>query len=326
MRFLFSVLASAMLTALVCIDCAAQEVHLRQEAETLLERADSISTPHQFHSYEQTIVFRSFSATGLQQGRFTSVVQGPRSYRDEYELGDYGLLVVVNGNMVADVGDRALAPVEIRRMTRLNHPYTARFDESDIIRSIQDSQVNGRPARCVEFDTVRGQKTSANELCIDKEYGILARVHANDETITNSDFFPYRGSHLPAHIVYEQNDLRMELEQTKTETDGPFDPDLLTPPANAKILGHVCTVYRRPFGRFMPQPRPGQRSANVDVMVHGTVRIDGTVRDASIDVSERADLNAEALQLFGSWRFTPATCDGTPLEIPAEITLHFQNR
>ncbi|HWO30907.1 MAG TPA: TonB family protein [Candidatus Acidoferrum sp.] len=326
MRFLFSVLASAMLTALVCIDCAAQEVHLRQEAETLLERADSISTPHQFHSYEQTIVFRSFSATGLQQGRFTSVVQGPRSYRDEYELGDYGLLVVVNGNMVADVGDRALAPVEIRRMTRLNHPYTARFDESDIIRSIQDSQVNGRPARCVEFDTVRGQKTSANELCIDKEYGILARVHANDETITNSDFFPYRGSHLPAHIVYEQNDLRMELEQTKTETDGPFDPDLLTPPANAKILGHVCTVYRRPFGRFMPQPRPGQRSANVDVMVHGTVRIDGTVRDASIDVSERADLNAEALQLFSSWRFTPATCDGTPLEIPAEITLHFQNR
>jgi hypothetical protein len=326
MRFLFSVLASAMLAALVGIDCAAQEVQLRQEAETLLERADSISTPRQFHSYDQTIVFRSFSATGLQQGRFTSVVQGPRSYRDEYELGDYRLLVVVNGNMVADVGDRALAPVEIRRMTRLNHSYTARFDESDIIRSIQDSQVNGRPARCVEFDTVRGEKTSANELCIDKEYGIVARVHANDETITNSGFFPYRGSHLPAHIVYEQNDLRMELEQTKTETDGPFDPDLLTPPANAKILGQVCTVYRRPFGRFMPQPKPGQGSANVDVMVHGTVRIDGTVRDATIDVSERGDLNAEALALFRTWHFTSATCDGIPLEIPAEITLHFPNR
>ena len=92
MRFLFSVLASAMLAALVGIDCAAQEVQLRQEAETLLERADSISTPRQFHSYDQTIVFRSFSATGLQQGRFTSVVQGPRSYRDEYELATTGCL------------------------------------------------------------------------------------------------------------------------------------------------------------------------------------------------------------------------------------------
>ena len=27
----------------------------------------------------------------------------------------------------------------------------------------------------------------------------------------------------------------------------------------------------------MPQPKPGQGGANVDVMVHGTVRIDGTV-------------------------------------------------
>lgn len=326
MRFLFSVLASAILIAFVGGDCAAQVVQLRQEAETLLERADFLSSPRHFHSYEQAITFRSFSAEGVRQGRFSSVVQGPRSYRDEYEFGDFRLLVVVNGTMVADLGDRARAPVEVRRMTRLNHPYTARFDESDIIRSIQDSQVNGRPARCIEFDTVRGEKTSANELCIDKEYGALARVHANDETITNSDFFPYRGTYFPSHIVYEQNDLRMELEQTKIETVGPFDPDLLTPPPNARILGHVCTVYRRPFGRFMPQPKPGQGGANVDVMVHGTVRIDGTVRDASIDVSERADLNAEALQLFGSWRFAPATCDGTPLEIPAEITLHFQNR
>ena len=316
----------ALLVVSLGFDCAAQDVHLRQEAETLLERADSLSTPHQFHSYEQTITFRSFSPAGTQQGRFTSVVQGPRSYRDEYEFEDYRLLVVVNGTMVADVGDRARAPVQVRRMTRLNHPYTARFDESDIVRSIQNNELNGRPAQCIEFDTVKGEKSSANEICIDNQFGILSRVRANDETVTNSDIFPYRGTYLPARIVYEQNDLRMELEQTKTETDGPFDADLLTPPPDARIIGRVCTVYRRPFGKFMPQPNPGQGGANVEVMVHGTVRTDGTIRDASIDVSEREDLNPEALQLFSTWRFTPATCDGTPLEIPAEITLHFQKR
>ncbi|MFZ0318846.1 MAG: TonB family protein [Candidatus Sulfotelmatobacter sp.] len=324
MRCLWPVVASVLLA--VGVQCAAQDVHLRQEAETLLERADSLSTPHQFHSYDQTIIFRSFSAAGSQQGRFTSVVHGPRSYRDEYDFGDYRILVVVNGNMVADLGDRARAPVQVRRMTRLNSPYTARFDKSDVVRSIEDRQVNGRPARCVEFDTIVGEKTSANELCIDKQYGVVARVHANDETITNADFFPYRGTYLPASIVYEQNDLRMELQQTKTETEGPFDSDLLTPPPDSTIVGHVCTVYRRPFGRFMPQPKPGQGSANIDVMVHGTVRTDGSVRDASIDVSERENLNSEAIQVFSAWRFTPATCDGTTVEIPAEITLHFQNR
>ena len=322
----WSAVAIALIFAWCGVDGSAQDVRLRQEAETLLERADSLSTPHQFHSYEQTITFRSFSSEGTQQGRFTSVVQGPRSYRDEYEFGDYRLLVVVNGAMVADVGDRARAPVQVRRMTRLNHPYTARFDETDIVRSIQDTQVEGRAARCIEFDTVKGAKTSANELCIDKQFGVLTRVHANDETITNADFFPYRDTYLPAHILYEQNDLRMELEQTKTVTDGPFDADLLTPPPAARVIGKVCTVYRRAFGKFMPQPKPGQGGTSVDVMVHGTVRTDGTVGDTSIDVSERADLDQEALQVFATWRFTPATCDGTAFEVPAEVTLHFQNR
>jgi TonB family protein len=325
MYYFRSVFTPVVLLVSLTAACAAQDVRVRQEAETLLERANSLSIPQEFASYEQTITFQSSSQDGSQQGRFTSVVQGPRSYRDEYELGDYRLLVVVNGAMIADVGDRARAPVPVRRMTRLNHPYTARFDQSDIIRSIQDSQVNERPARCIEFDTVMGEKTSANEICIDKQVGVLARVHVNGETITNSDFFPYRGTFLPAHIVYEQNDIRMELEQTKKETEGPFDPDFLTPPPEAQV-GHVCTAYRRPFGQFMPQPKPGHGGQNADVMVHGTVRIDGTVRDPSIDISERADLNQEALQIFSTWRFTPAMCDGAPTEIPADVTLHFQNR
>jgi TonB family protein len=325
MYFLRSVLAGAALIWF-SVECHAQDVRIRQRAETLLEHANSISTPHDFAGYEQTITFRSFTPAGTQQGRFTSVVHGPRSYRDEYEFEAYHLLVVVNGAMIADVGDRAQAPVQVRRMTRLNHPYIVRFDQPDIIRSIQDRQVSGRPAQCIEFDTITGEKSAANEICIDKEFGVLARVHANDETITNSDFFSYRDTFLPAHIVYEQNDLRMELEQTKSGIEGPFDPDFLVPPPNARWLGHVCNVYRRPFGRFMPQPKPGNGGSNADVMVHGTVRTDGAIRDASIDLSEREDLNQEALRIFRAWRFTPALCDGEAIEIPADATLHFQNR
>jgi len=322
---LWAVLSVAFLSTSLVTQCGGQDVKVRQRAETLLEHANSLSTPREFGSYEQTITFRSLSQVGAEQGRFTSVVQAPRSYRDEYEFADYRLLVVVNGDTIADVGDRALAPLQVRRMTRLNHPYTPRFDKSDVIHSIQDSQVNGRPAHCIEFDTVVGEKSAANEICIDKQFGVLARVRVNDEIITNSDFFPYRGTFLPAHIVYEQNELRMELEQTKKETEGPFDPDFLTPPPDAQIA-HVCEVYRRPFGQFMPQPKPGDGGSSAEVIVHGTIRTDGTVRVASIDSSEREDLNQEALRIFGTWRFTPATCDGAPVEIPADVTLHFQNR
>jgi hypothetical protein len=303
----------------------AQDVQLRQRAVTMLERADSISTPREFASYEQIIDFQSFTPTGDHNGRFTSVVQGPRSYRDEYQFGDYDLLVVVNGKLIADVGDRARAPLEVRRMTILNHPYTGQFDETDVIRSIQDGVVVGRAADCIEFDTVRGQKSETNEICIDKKLGVLLRVHANGETVTNSDFFPYRNTYLPAHITYEQPNLRMELEQTKKETTGPFDPDFLTPPANA-LVSHLCTTFRRPFGQSMPQPKAGNGNQVLNVILHGTIRTDGGIRDIAIDHSDREDLNQEAVKIFTAWKFTPSLCDGAAIEVPADVTLHFQGR
>lgn len=303
----------------------AQDVQLREKAVTLLEHANSISVPHEFAPYDQVITFQSFTSAGTQRGQFTSVVQGPRSYRDEYQFGDFDLLVVVNGSLIADVGDRAKAPLEVRRMTRLNRPYTARFDQSDIIRSIQDSEINGRPAHCIEFDTVVGEKNDANELCIDAQLGVVLRTRANSEIITNSDFFAYRDTYLPAHITYEQTGLRMELQQLKKEIEGSVNPDFLTPPPNA-LVGNVCTTYRRPFGQVMTQPKPGNGSEKVDVMLHGTVRTDGGIRSISIDRSDRPDLNEEAIKLFSRWQFSPAICDGVPLEVPADVTLHFVGR
>ena len=306
--------------------CFPQDALVRQRAETLLEKADSLATPHEFGAYEQLITFRSNSSQGSQQGRFISVVQGPRSYRDEYEFGSYRLLVIVNGDTYADVGDdRAKAPLEVRRMTWLNQPYRPRFDQSDIIRSIQESAVEGRAASCIQFDTVMGEKTYPNQICIDKQLGVISRVHVNGETIINSDFFAYRDTHLPAHIVYEQGDLHMELEQTKRQYDGPFDPNFLTPPPSARV-SHLCTGFRRAFGRFMPQPTPGTGTQNADVILHGTIATNGTIREPSIDWTARPDLNDEALRIFRTWKFSGAICDGTPIEVPVDVTLHFQRR
>jgi len=304
----------------------AQDALVRQQAETLLEKADSLATPHEFAAYEQVITFQSSSVQGAQQGRFTSVVKGPRSYRDEYEFGSFRLLVIVNGDTFADVGDdRAKAPLEVRRMTWLNQPYQPRFDQTDIIRSIQESAVNGRPTRCIQFDTVTGDKTAANQICIDTELGVISRAHVNGQTIINSEFFAYRDTHIPAHITYEQGDLHMELEQTKRPYDGPFDPDFLTPPPNSRV-GHLCNGFRRAFGKFMPQPKPSTGTQNTDVILHATLSTNGTIREPSIDWSGRSDLNEEALRIFRTWRFSSAICDGSPIEVPVDVTLHFQRR
>ena len=64
----------------------------------------------------------------------------------------------------------------------------------------------------------------------------------------------------------------------------------------------------------------------VDVMLHGTIRTNGTIRSISIDRSDRPDLNPEAMKLFSTWRFSPAICDGAEMEVPLDVTLHFSGR
>lgn len=81
----------------------------------------------------------------------------------------------------------------------------------------------------------------------------------NGETITHANFFPYRDTFIPAHITYEQGDLRMELEQSKTETNGPFDPNLLLPPAGAKV-GQVSTHFAAPLESSCRSQRLGQEA------------------------------------------------------------------
>jgi len=304
----------------------AQDAQLRERAVTLLEHANSMSTPRPFGPYEQTITIETYRpGQGTLEGHFSSVTHDHRSYRDEYEYGSFHLLVVVNGDTIADVGDRSLAPLEIRKLTRLNPIFHTSFDKSDIIRSIEAGEVADRPAQCIEFETISGESRNSNEICLDQQLGTLARARAGSETITNSGFFLYRGAYYPAKISFETGDLRMNLEQSMKELQGPLDPNVLIPPEGA-IVGHVCKAYVRPFGKFMPQPRPGEGTENVDVILHGTIDTRGGIQNPMVDRSGREDLDAEAVRIFRSWNFTPATCDDKPIQIPVDITLHFQNR
>jgi hypothetical protein len=88
----------------------------------------------------------------------------------------------------------------------------------------------------------------------------------------------------------------------------------------------VCIAYVRPYGQNLSQPKPGNGGQNVDVIFYGTIGIDGKIHDPMINRSGRDDLNEAAIRIFSAWTFTPAQCNGKPVEVPADITLHFQNR
>jgi len=207
---------------------------------------------------------------------------------------------------------------------RLTRFYHISFDNADVIQAITDHKMGDRTLRCVTFDTITGQKTLNNELCVDAANGTMVSLRVGNELIEYTDFFPFAAALMPGKIGYSFDGVpRLEISQTMTVLTN-ATPNVLAAPPNARIL-QACTTFRRAFGESMPQPKPGNGGGDFDVLVRGVIGTDGKVHDAVVQSSERSDLDAEAVGVIEQWAFTPL-CNGRPTPTEASFTLHFQAR
>ena len=302
-----------------------QDVKVREQAEHLLERAHAVSSSPHLPNLERIDTFRVFEDGSVKEGSFTRVVVQGTGRREEFTYGDYHLLNVWTQKQVAVVGSSRLLPPVLVNVLRITPINLVRFDGEDVIHTISEREVNGAAARCIVFDTVKGERTDHNELCVDVANGTLVLERLGNEVVENSEFFPFAGALMPGKISYSVGGVRtIEITQTMAPlTDA--DPNVLVAPQNAQ-MHKLCTTYRRPIGVSMPQPKPGNGVGTVDVVVRGHVGVDGKMYDLAVQSSERSELNDEALAQAGQWRFTPAMCNGQPDVHEASITLHFQGR
>lgn len=303
-----------------------EDIKVREEAVRLLEKADAASAGVNLPNLERTDTFRAFGGEpGVKEGTFTRVVIQGTGRREETTFGDYHVVNVITRKGVATVRTEAMAPPEVRTLMWLTPINPLVFDDKDVIHRIENREVNGRPSRCIEFDTVAGQKTDANEICVDVANGAIVLEKLGNDMIENSEFFPFSGAVLPGRIRYSfAGALQMEITQVMAPL-ADATPNVLAAPPNAQMLLY-CKTYRRAYGQSMPQPKPGNGGGDVDVVVRGLIGGDGRIHDAVVQISERPDLNAEALNLIRQWVFTPAVCDGDPNTTEASFALHFQGR
>lgn len=302
-----------------------EDVRVRQEAVQLLDRAHLVSLSPQLPNLERTDTFLAFDpAYGTREGSFTRAVIQGEGRREEAILGNYHAVSVWTGHHLYRTLTQAVAPPEIINLLRITPAYLVSFDHEDVINAILDKQADGLAIHCIEFDTVAGEKTEHNEICVDAANGTLVSEHLGEELIEYSDFFPFAGALMPGKIRYSvSGQPKLEITQTITAlTDS--TPNVLEPPPNAQVLS-ACTTYRRALGQNMPQPPPGPKGGVIsDVLLRGMIGADGKVHDAVVQTSERPDLNPEALTTVQQWRFSPALCNGRPVSSSASFILHFQ--
>jgi len=320
--------ATLTLLVLLCATswCAAEDVRVREEAVRLLERANAVSLAPNLPNLERTVAFRVLdSASGAQEGTFTRVVIQGTGRREETSFGDYHVIDVWTRGRLATSRTREVAPPEIHDLMRLTPIWLVRFDHEDVIHSITDRQSGERKLRCIQFDTVAGQRSNNNELCVDAANGTLVTMKVEQNYVENSDFFPFAGALIPAHISYSYAGIpKLEISQAMSVLTQ-VTPNVLAAPPNAEIR-RTCKTYRRPLGVTMPQPKPGNGGGDYDIVVRGIIGEDGRVTDAVVQSYDRPDLNGEALSLIQQWVFTPGMCDGHLNATEASFTLHFQAR
>lgn len=303
----------------------AQDIKVREEAIRLLERANLVSSPAQGVSSERVDKFRVSSDSGVQEGIFSRVVVQGVGRRQEYVLGNYHLLNVWTQKQVAVVGASSMIPAELISVTRITPMNLVHFDSEDVIHTIVERDLSGHKAKCIEFDTIKGQQTQNNELCVDAPTGVLLEEKLGSELIENDDFFPFAGALMPGRIIYSFAGMnKIEITQSISVLDK-SEANVLAAPAGAE-LHTICASFRRPFGISMPQPKAGNGGVDSDVTIRATVGVDGKVYETTVQNSERSDLDDEAVALAKQWRFTPALCDGSALPKVVEFILHFQGR
>lgn len=303
-----------------------QDVSLREQAVSLIERAHAASLPPSFPNYEYSGTFRLLdTSSAAREGSYTRVTVQGAGMREEITLGDYHAVNVFANGTLATNRTGLLVPAEINMVKHLSPINLVRFDEKDVIRGISVKQLAGRSLRCIEFDTIAGQAMEQNELCVDAANGTLVSEKLGDDLIENSEFFPFAGALFPAKVLYSRSGVqKLELSQSMTAlTDA--SANVLAAPPNAQILKR-CVTYRRPIGQSMPQPKAGNGRVNTDVFLRGIIGTDGKIHGAVVQSSERTDLNEEAVNLIQAWIFMPAVCDGHPNQTEASFILHFQGR
>jgi hypothetical protein len=301
-----------------------EDPKLRAEAVRLLERANLVSTPGVWPPNEMRLHFRlGDPPEGFpHEGEYVSSVGGPGLRRQEWNYGNFQHTQVRNQKRLRLDQAKVPMPAALNTLNEMAPIYLVRFDDRDVIRAVVQPSDG---IRCIDFDTVTGEQSQSNEICVDEKNGWLLSIRAGDVLTKNSDFFLFGRSFLPGHIErWRGSRLVMAVDETVTlKSDYPVD--YFEVPESSTAF--ICQDFRRAFEISTPQPEPRGRSNDIiDIRLTGYIDANGRVGGLAPVETSRPDLNIEALNLVSSWTYSPAQCGGEAVWWQTTFTVRFKER
>ena len=303
----------------------AEDPLLRAEAVRLMEQAVMLTTPV-WPANEEFVNFRVLHpAPGeASEGAMKIGVRTPVNKRWEFTYGAYKFISVEDGSEFATYRSEYAEPAALTSVRKLLPAFRGRFEPADIIRRIADSTVDGRPTRCIDFDTLKGDVQQSGQVCVDAQSGFLLSVRLGDETIRQSAYFRFNNASLPGHFErWMGNEELVEIDSrvvVRTE----YPPEYFDYPPDAKIA-NSCRSFHRAFADRVPQPEPRTQSNEaITVRLHGRVGKDGKTNSLQVLDAARPDLAEEALRIVSGWTYHPAMCEYQPATQEMDFEVRFK--
>ena len=303
----------------------AEDPQVRAEAVRLMERAVMLTTPV-WPANEEFVNFRVLHpAPGeAAEGAMKIGVKTRVNKRWEFTYGTYKYIRVQDGSEYATYRSESAEPAALTTVRKLVPAFHGRFDNADIVRVIADATLNGRPARCIDFDTLKGDRQQSGQACVDAQSGFLLSIRQGDETIRQSAYFRFNNGWLPGRIErWVGNEKLIDIDSrvvVRTE----YPPDYFEYPPNAKI-DNGCREFHRAFADRTPQPEPKTQSNEaITVRLHGRVGKDGKPAALKVLDAPRPDLAEEALRVVSKWSYHPAMCVYDPANQEMDFEVVFK--
>jgi hypothetical protein len=142
-----------------------EDPQVRAMAVGLLERAARLSSPvWPMNGEIFTFHIPNPEPGAATDGSLRIGVSAPGVKRWEFVCGAFQLSQVENGVEFAtyQTGPEPAAVVMIRKMLPVS---VLHFDQSDVIHSIADKNIDGVPASCIDFETITGVRHQTGTLC-----------------------------------------------------------------------------------------------------------------------------------------------------------------
>jgi TonB family protein len=316
------------LSLLVARAAVGEDMDLRNRAEQYLNRAlvaSRLTTPMNIRT---DVTFSAMEGDGVATaGSYVRTRSIDDALREDLILGEYRMSRIQDNGKVATHGQWVDIPYTLRKVMAFVPYLPIRFDSTDVITSINEMKLNGIPAVCIQFLTVRGEDRNPGDVCLTKENNTVIEWHDRDHSFQALEYGTVKGALLPAHFVYREGE-KLVIDATVRWTLLEARPDDAFVAPEDWRHAFYCKTFSMPVPKFAPQPaaKGGVDAPVITVEVRAHVSPDGTVGKAEVLKPVRDDLDAEAVELVKTWIYQPGACEGAKQDFAIDVAVHFQGR